>query len=82
MLDEDRMGLTLQFFAGQANSVLRAGSEIDLDYLDEFHDEFQRGKTCADFSLQITPRDLDLLTAEACTIRVLRVASSMGSGRR
>ena len=56
------MGLTLQFFAGQAISIQRAVTEVDLDYLDGF----DPGSTCADFSLHITPRDLDLLTAEAC----------------
>ena len=63
-LDENFMGIWLKFFAGNAGSLLEAVAEIDVDYFDGF----EPGKTFADFSLHITPRDLDLLTAEACKI--------------
>jgi hypothetical protein len=65
------MGLTLQFYAGHASSILGSVREVDLDFLERF----DAGHTCADFSLHITPRDLDLLTAEVCKSRGTQATS-------
>jgi hypothetical protein len=54
------MGLTLQFLLGNANEIESAVRSVDLELLDDPSVVHQR----ADFSLHITPKDLDLLSRE------------------
>lgn len=52
------MGLSLEFYAGNREQIMKAMQEFDLDLLDE------PGVTAAyaDFSLHLEPRDLNLLS--------------------
>lgn len=56
------MGLNLSFYAGDAQQILKAVRASDFDTLEKHCP----GDTYADFSLHITPRDLELLTIVAC----------------
>lgn len=68
------MGVTLEFRAGDKSRIAAAVREIDFDALDDP----RATKLKADFSLHITPHDLDLLSeaiGELCSKQILRLDS-------